>query len=626
MDLLFITPPFTQLNTPYPATTFLKGYFDTKGIISTQKDVGIELFVRIFQKESLTKIKNQIFLSRQKMTPSIENFIQFFDSYESTIEHVIQFLQGNNPTLAMRIVNRNFLPEGPSFSVLDSWEEIGDGELLYSFGTMGIQDKAKYFCSLYINDLCQVIQQGVDKYFSLSKYGERLAASYLSFDEMYSAVNSEDSFVGQALKLLIEGYLEVKHPKVVAITVPFPGNLFGALLIAKFVKSVSSEIKVALGGGYINTELRNLHETRLFQFVDYISLDDGEKPLENILKHANGEVSNSSLIRTFILDDGKVAYFNDKKQLGNVDQNELGVPTYSGINLNQYLSICEMLNPAHRIWSDGRWNKLMLAHGCYWRQCSFCDVSLDYIERYQESSVDAIIQRIKSIIVETGQTGFHFVDEAAPPKLLFALAKRLIDEKIQITWWGNIRFEKSYSQELTQLLADSGCIAVTGGLEVASDRLLKLMKKGVTLQQAARVTHNFSAVGILVHTYLMYGFPSQTEQETIDSLEVVRQLFVQGCVQSAYWHRFAATVHSPVGLHPENFGVMLQPIPKNAFARNDIDFVDSVKTDFDLLGIGLKKALYNYMLGIGLDEPLDFWFNDKIPMTRVTSNFIEQFI
>ena len=230
----------------------------------------------------------------------------------------------------------------------------------------------------------------------------------------------------------------------------------------------------------------------------------------------------------------------------------------------------EMLNPMHRFWSDGRWNKITLAHGCYWKKCSFCDVSLDYIGRYDRPGEDIVMQRIRALIAETGETGFHLVDEAAPPAGLRALARRLIDEKLSITWWGNIRFEKTFTPELCRLLAAAGCVAVSGGLEVASDRLLKLMHKGVTVEQVARVTRAFSDAGIMVHAYLMYGFPTETAQDTIDALERVRQLFAAGCIQSAYWHRFAATAHSPIGLHPEEYGITLRPPTNVTFAHNDI--------------------------------------------------------
>jgi hypothetical protein len=296
-----------------------------------------------------------------------------------------------------------------------------------------------------------------------------------------------------------------------------------------------------------------------------------------------------------------------------------------------------MLNPMHRLWSDGRWNKLTVAHGCYWKKCSFCDVSLDYISRYETASATLLVDRIEQIVKETGQTGFHFVDEAAPPKALKALAEELIRRNVHISWWGNIRFEKTFTPELAELLAESGCIAMSGGLEVASDRLLKLMKKGVTVEQVAQVTKGFSEAGILVHAYLMYGFPTQTVQDTVDALEYVRQLFEHGCIQSGFFHRFACTVHSPVGLKPKEYGIELIPLPPVSFGKNDIGFIDGTGVDHDLLGLGLKKAIYNFMHGIGLDQDVRTWFQDaliehaggkspafKIPKSTASRNKISQ--
>jgi hypothetical protein len=249
-------------------------------------------------------------------------------------------------------------------------------------------------------------------------------------------------------------------------------------------------------------------------------------------------------------------------------------------------------------------------------------VTLDYISRYDTVAAETLVDRIETIVEETGQTGFHFVDEAAPPKGLKALADELLRRQVEISWWGNIRFEKSFTPDLCQLLGASGCIAISGGLEVASDRLLTLMKKGVSVEQVARVTRGFSDAGILVHAYLMYGFPTQTVQDTVDALEYVRQLFEEGCIQSGFFHRFACTVHSPVGKNPEEYGVKLIPLPPVTFAKNDIGFIDPTGVDHDTLGKALNKALYNFMHGIGLEEDVRSWFKGKVPRPRVSRNVI----
>jgi len=631
MTVLLMTPPMTQLNTPYPATAYLTGFLRSRGYEAVQRDPAIELFLEMMTAPALDIIRQHVednfeSFEDDELPDAVFCFLAEFDRYRLCVEPVIRFLQGKDSSLALRIVSRRFLPEGPAFDAIAQMEEVSGDILKTAFGQLGVQDKAKYLATLFINDLSAVITQGVDPYFEVSRYGERLAAANPSFDDLYNTLMGEPSFSSEILEQLVEQYLEETQPSVVALTVPFPGNMLGALRIAQTCKAINPDLPVVLGGGFVNTELRALKDPRVFEFVDFICLDDGERPFMTLLEFFDGQREIDELVRTYFLaeDDNGVPYvhYNENAELHDIPQTDVGTPIYDGLPLTEYLSLCEMLNPMHRIWSDGRWNKLTIAHGCYWRKCSFCDVTLDYIDRYDAAGADILVDRIEELIAETGQTGFHFVDEAAPPKALFALARRLIERGVVISWWGNIRFEKTFTPERCQLLADSGCIAVSGGLEVASDRLLKLMKKGVSVEQVARVTKAFSDAGILVHSYLMYGFPTQTEQETIDALEMVRQMMAQECFQSAFWHRFAATAHSPIGINPEEYGITLAERPDILFAENDVDFTDPTGTDHDMLGDGLRKALYNYMHGIGFDQPMDFWFDKPVKRTLVKKDLI----
>ena len=617
----------TQLNTPYPATAYLTGFLREQNHDVSQRDLAIELLLTLLTPEGLEQILDVVEehyadFDDDELPDVIYQFLAEFEQYQQCVLPAIRFLQGKDPSLALRIVSRRFLPEGPSFEGIDGLDEASGDILKWAFGDLGTQDKAKHLATLFIDDLVQVIHQGVDVNFEISRYGESLAASNPSFDNLYEILHGEVGLVEATLQHLVCQHLDEEQPDVLGITVPFPGNMLGALQIAKACREHSPNTRIVLGGGYINTELRSLTDPRVFEFADYLMLDDGEQPLLKLFEHLQGKAEASDLHRTYYLENGEVKY-QIQSQLPDIAHREIGTPVYDGLPLDSYLSLCEMLNPMHRIWSDGRWNKLTMAHGCYWTQCSFCDIGLDYIGRYDEAGADIIVERIEKLIEETGQTGFHFVDEAAPPKVMFAMARKLIEKGIVITWWGNIRFEKTFTPERCQLLADSGCVAVSGGLEVASDRLLKLMKKGVTVEQVARVTKAFSDAGILVHAYLMYGFPSQTEEETVESLEYVRQLMMHRCIHSAYWHRFSATIHSPVGQRPDDYGVSLHPPEFQGFASNDVDFNDPVIADHELLGRGLKKALYNYMHGLGFEQPVSIWFEKRITKPVISGAFIQ---
>ena len=614
----------TQLNTPYPSTAYLTGFLRSRGVAASQHDLALALVLRLFSASGLDALRDACAaLPAARRTPAVQGFERDFASYRASVDGVVSFLQGRDTSLAFRIAGRNFLPEGPRFAALDEYVDPDGGDpLAWAFGMLGVQDRARHFATLYLNDLADVLRDAADSRFEFVRYAESLALSQPSFEPLAAALAAPTTLVDQALAELTLAAIEQHRPDLVLLSVPFPGSVYAAFRIAQTIKARHPEVVTVLGGGYVNTELRELAEPRVFDYFDYVTLDDGERPLLALLEHLKGERPREGLKRTFCRLDGAVRYFTTDEP--DVPFAEVGTPTWDGLPLDRYLSVLDMLNPMHRLWSDGRWNKLTVAHGCYWKKCSFCDIGLDYIGRYDGAPAALLADRIEAIIAETGQTGFHFVDEAAPPKALRALAEELLRRKLSISWWGNIRFEKSFTPELCDLLAASGCIAVSGGLEVASDRLLKLMQKGVSVEQVARVTRAFSEAGILVHAYLMYGFPTQTVQDTVDALEYVRQLFDAGCIQSGFFHRFACTVHSPVGLHPEQFGVTLKALPKVSFAKNDVGFVDPVGVDHDALGQGLNKALYNYMHGIGLDQEVRRWFPIRVPRSKVPRDFIEQ--
>jgi hypothetical protein len=617
-DILLFTPPFTQLNTPYPATAYLKGFLDTKGYSSFHADLGIEVILDLFSKKGLQEV---FAFAEENETIETENAYRIFanrKNYLNTIDKVILFLQGKNSALARKINSRYYLPEAKRFSQLDDLE--------WAFGTMGIQDKAKHLSTMYLEDISDFIVEFVDPNFGFSRYAEKLSNSANSFDELNEQLAHPETFIDRLTLSRLEKYIEQHSPTCIGFSVPFPGNLYSALRCGKYIKQTHPNIQVFMGGGFPNTELRELRDKRIFEYIDFILLDDGERPIENLLEFCKGNTSIEQAIfkRTYCLINGELKYVDNDPQK-DYSFAEVGTPNYQDLHIDNYLSIVEMANPMHSLWSDGYWNKLTMAHGCYWKKCTFCDISLDYIQIYEPITAKLLVDRMEEIIQQTGKTGFHFVDEAAPPSLMKNLALEIIKRELDVTWWTNIRFEKSFTNDLCALLQRSGCIAVSGGIEVASNRLLKLINKGITVEQVSNVTNHFTRNGIMVHAYLMYGYPTQSIQETIDSLEMVRQFFEMGIIQSGFWHRFALTAHSPIGFEPEKYGIEL--IDQSVeFAKNEIPYSEKNAPNHGMFQQGLRKAVYNFMHDVGFDFPLQDWFEFEIPETTITPNFVENSI
>ena len=388
--ILSIIPPMTQLNTPYPSTAYLTGFLRSRGFEAQQADLSITLALKLLSAPGLEAIRDQAMtrpLDQRTMVTRL--FVEHFAAYRSTIAPTIRFLQGRDATLAHRIASRRYLPEGPRFAALDHY--VGDdqqqGEALdWAFGALGLQDRAKHMATLYLNDIADVIRDAVDPRFEFVRYAESLAASQPSFDPLEAALIAPHSLVDAFLHALTLEVVAQHQPSLVLITAPFPGNVYGAFRVAQTIKRFRPSTVTVLGGGYCNTELRAMNEPRVFEYFDFVTLDAGERPLLALIEHLQNKRPLDRLVRTYT----RERQYVDFKE-PDIAFSEGGCPTYSGLPLHDYLSLLDMLNPMHRLWSDGRWNKLTVAHGCYWKKCSFCDVSLDYISRYDVATTEVLI-------------------------------------------------------------------------------------------------------------------------------------------------------------------------------------------------------------------------------------------
>lgn len=616
-----------QLNTPYPATPVLAGFLKEQGVDAVQFDMSLAVALRMFTPEWVEKAA----AAASAMERPSEHLVAFLDNFEDYVRGIrcaVPFLQGARPEIAWRLAQPGFLPPNTNFRELDpSGQGLEEENLHAYFGAMGVQDRAKFLASLFIDDVADVFREALDPEFGLAKYAEHLAAAAPSFGPMHARLSSGTlTPVDRLVDEFVAGLVGQHRPDIVGVTAPFPGTVYGAFRVAECVRRHAPGTRLVLGGGYVNSELRDMDDPRVFDYFDFVCYDEGFAPWLAII----GKAEMQS-VRTR---DG----FSPAKRNRGAAKCKVRVSDYDGLDLDAYLSVVETANPMHRLWTDGRWLKVQLAQGCYWHRCAFCDVALDYIGRYcspdPKQAVDALVQMRDA----TGIGAFHFTDEAIPPALLRGICREIKKRGEVFTWWGNIRFDEGFDSDLAELMAETGCIGVSAGLECANDRLLALMDKGITLERTRRICSALADSGIMVHVYLMYAFPTQTPEEVLGALEFTRDLFADGLIQSAYWHRFALTVHSPIAANPARFGIELLPLTLDGprFALNEIPYRDSNSSAdvelpppnieeprfalnetprrnshssaCDAMGEGLRIATYNYMRGAGLELPVESWF------------------
>lgn len=306
--VLALIAPMTQLNTPYPSSAYLTGFLRSRGIDTHQDDLALRLVLKILCAEGLAQVQ-EIALRQDvhERSASVNYFLDHAQRYINCIEPVISFLQGHDATLAHRIAARGLVPEGPRFAPLDNAE---DDTLTWAFGALGVQDRARHLATLFLNDLADVLRDAVDARFEFVRYGESLASSQASFDPLANALAAAPTYLDDVLASLTLQTMDTHQPHLVLLSVPFPGTVYAALRIAQTIKRHHPLVTIALGGGYVNTELRSLSEPRLFDFVDYVTLDAGERPLLALIEHLQDKRSAQRLVRTFVRVGTDVNYHN----------------------------------------------------------------------------------------------------------------------------------------------------------------------------------------------------------------------------------------------------------------------------------------------------------------------------
>ena len=651
MRALNLQPPFVQLNAPYPAVWYLDAWFRNRGIGSKAEDHSIELTRALFSRDGIARVfaAARVALKGRKhpdvaTARRVQAYLDQEDLYLGLSDGVLGYLSGQDPAFAYRLAVGAGLPLGMRAEAV-----LGDE------GGITPAD-APALATAILNDLSDFISYTLDPGFGVVRYAERLVSGARDFSVILEAAQSSwvlNEFYRPILKDRFAGFVlepdsSPDEQILLCITVPFPGCLAAAVVAAREARAMlGNRVQILLGGGYVSTELRFLEAPEIFEHFDWLCYDGGYASLSSILsfmdkgdeaglyrvrwRHQDGRViaSGFPVDEPCCSDSGGAATGSPETESTAARVNEAEVaqteardialihPDYAGADFSRYLRIVDSPNPMHRLWNDTPWLKYRLAYGCYWKRCAFCDTELDYIKRYVSSDIDTLIAAADTASARTGLYGIHFTDEAMPVKLVRAFADRNRARPRPFTFWGNARFDKSWTEEACAAAAAGGLVAVSGGIEIATGAGLQIVDKGFTLTDLIRSLLAFKRSGILVHAYLIYGFPGQSDQEIADSAEMVRVLLAEGLIDSAFWHKFVLTRHSRLYARWEAGDVpALKPrLPPSRFAVNDLRFDGEER--YDKWTAPLDSALAAWADHGEFDTPLSSFLSKGLPVPRI---------
>lgn len=664
MQIFIIQPPMVQLNTPYPSGAYLSSFFKSQKPEANVKwfDFSNELFLRIFCKPGLEYIfekseKNALKLASRFESQGDENsafqlrrFVCQSRNWINWIDKIVSMtgvgLQNSeNSTISGREFVHEFVrsAHAPRGMRIENY--------LANLGRDVNVDDSKIIASLALADLTDYISMAYDRNFSLIRYAEGMAVSTSTFEDVEKSLNSPvlKDFYDKILvdRIQNSSSLDKSDSKLFLISVPFAGCFEAAVYTGKILKSAfGDDCAVCMGGGYVNTELREIQTSALFKYVDFLSYDKGYGSYKFILDNLKDERLSRKVLKEIFGGNEiyKIRYFDEKSgkisvqkesdvQLEKFEMQVVRslIPDFSDIDFSNYPRLADDINPMHRIWNDGAWLKAYMAYGCYWHRCAFCDTSLDYVKDYCRTDYKNFYKGIYDQAEKAGVYGIHFVDEACPPAGLerFALenCRTALEGKPSLTYWGNIRFEKTFTRDLADLLSFGGFTAASAGLEIATGEGLETVNKGTDMENVVAACCAFKEAGILVHSYMIYGYWSQTEQDLINSMETLRQMFASGLLDSAFFHKFSLTKYSTV-YRDWKLGKIkaLKPIENGPeiLAQNEIGFEGEEKSE--KYSNALNCAVESWMHGEKLNKNVQSWFDFKMPFPSIPKDFVESLI
>lgn len=630
MRFLLIQPPFVQLNAPYPAVHCLDRFLRDRRHQTAVRDDSAGLYRRMMSRDGVRRIladAEAALAVRPAPDPETERqtarYLSYRDRWTDWAEPLARFLSGGDPSLAFRLSRvPDDLPLGRRS---ESFLEERDGLVK--------PEEAPALAVRILDDLGDFIAYALDPGFGTVRYSERIASSRAEYGPVSETADSGYLMSGFYRPWLRKDLGSAAGsggaPDFVLITVPFPGCLVGAVAAAREARAAFGPgVRIALGGGYVSTELRRLKEPSIFSDVDCLCFDAGYGALASLIEGAGAERAGRPAPVPYRVarksPEGGVEYCGLPADVDEVPAQVRRIPCpgedrfaareeealrstfpdYRNADFGSCVRAPYSDNPMHRIWSDPPWLKYQLAYGCYWHRCSFCDTRLDYVRHYLPSDPAALFEAAREARHRTGLSGIHFTDEALPLPGLMDFARRNRAEGRPFSFWGNVRFDRIWTTDRCALLAASGLTAVSGGIEIATDRGLEMTGKGFTFPDLVRALAAFKRAGVLVHGYLIYGFPAQTPEDLVDSAETVRQLFAAGLLDSAFWHRFVLTRHSEMYARwREGREPSLEPMdPGGSFASNDLEFRGSGR--WDAYDGPLDALLSDWMAGRRLDRPV----------------------
>ena len=339
--------------------------------------------------------------------------------------------------------------------------------------------------------------------------------------------------------------IQAISPDIVGITA-MTFTLIDVIKVIEIVKKIDSKIKIILGGPHAHIYPK---ETLDLSGVDFVVLGEGEKPLFELIKNINNPKKLKEIKNIAFKDENKQIVINECRDY-NQDLDELPFPA-------------RHLIPYKKYWSILSGNKIMTtmftSRGCPY-QCTFCDrpnMGKLFRSRSAKNVVDEMEECLKMGIKEI----FIYDDTFTVNKQrVMDICNEIITRKLKFVWDIRSRID-TVDEEMLKKLKQAGCDRIHYGVESGTEKILKVLNKGIHLDQVVNIFNLTKKIGISTFAYFMIGCPTETKNDILQTIKFAKNLNTdyvqitiftpfpatkiyydalnQGVIKNDYWLKFA---------------------------------------------------------------------------------------
>ncbi len=519
MSVLLVFPPFALPRTPHLAVPTLAAYLRKQGLQVTAIDANIELYHHLLTQERIDEGR-----------AFSEDRIRELDAKKNLNHHEREEY--------LRLYLTLLFPRHAANAELIFGHERSFSKLLSAFHAAVLNINALFFPeTIEVQPVSYFIQYKSP----FNKFSTR---------DILKSTESEGMLSGFFEKLL-QPVLIKEQPVVAGISICFEDQVHAAFRCAKVIRALSPHTHITIGGTFVAASMSGISEehNHLFETIDSLIPEDGEIPLTRLVQEISSPRPDLSSVPGLVYLDGPNIRRSSPPKL--IDFESLPAPDYRSFPLDRYIIPRKIMGLPIRS-----------SRGCYWRRCVFCRTESSVIRDHQQASADYIYDTITKAAEETGVRLFNFTDDAALPNVLAGFANKLISNKDRLHWTTTLRLDTSITLERALIFKKSGCTNMHFGLETYNDRLLALADKGTTVKAIDRILSNISWANIYVLVYMMVGFPTETEEEAVQTYKVIKELQSNGMINKYMYHGLQILPGSRYYREPEKYGIRNIRIPE----------------------------------------------------------------